>query len=472
VNKAALGGRLISYAPSGKMIWLNGVAGLGDQVEAKIIKVHKRSLDAEIIQRKIIHAQPAYQFCEHVEQCAACPWQALSTDEQMSTLTQDIQRSLSYAIKDEVTLDPSWIGAEQGWRYTTRLHWNGNQLGFYTRDHRIFDLKECPILAPTLLQIIADIRSLLLPHVKPHADIRLSCAEHASTGTVSLALKGERNSLEIEALKRYAPRCIEQSNSIHGMSIQAHTYALLQTHDSRSRSTHNRMKARQHKKRGLRHIERQKNFKKLKSNHTHQDLNPIHLQFAHAYNLLSSYRVMHHADSFMQAHQVGNQALVKAVIQGVYESKALRILELYAGSGNLSIALAEELRQKSPHSTFDIQCLEHDSQAVNTLQRVAFERDLPITAHQQNIQTLMWTDYEHIILDPPRHGAKAIMPALGQSMIPHITYISCHPAALARDIEVLVQYGYKMVASKIFHLFPHSGHAEVYVRLSKSVKDS
>jgi len=48
-----------------------------------------------------------------------------------------------------------------------------------------------------------------------------------------------------------------------------------------------------------------------------------------------------------------------------------------------------------------------------------------------------------------------------------ITYVSCEPPTLARDLAALVGAGYEIAAVHLFDLFPQTFHMEAVVRLSK-----
>ena len=168
----------------------------------------------------------------------------------------------------------------------------------------------------------------------------------------------------------------------------------------------------------------------------------------------------------MQAHQRGNQALIEEVICGVGD--AHHVLELYAGSGNLTLPLAQAHPQRR------LVALEYDIAAVASLNQVAHKitagGEPRISALAQSIDQLPEGDFDHIVLDPPRAGAAPVIEAIAQHTASKITYISCHPAALARDLRKLAGHGWRVESARIFHLFPHSGHAEVYCLLSRDLR--
>ena len=76
------------------------------------------------------------------------------------------------------------------------------------------------------------------------------------------------------------------------------------------------------------------------------------------------------------------------------------------------------------------------------------------------------------LVDPPREGAFALVqalaelhqtPALRRGWTPprRIVYVSCNPATLARDADVLVhQAGYRCVSAGMVNMFPHTAHVE------------
>jgi 23S rRNA (uracil1939-C5)-methyltransferase len=69
--------------------------------------------------------------------------------------------------------------------------------------------------------------------------------------------------------------------------------------------------------------------------------------------------------------------------------------------------------------------------------------------------------WDAVLLDPPRTGAEAPVAELGATGARRIVYVSCHPATLARDAQVLAQkHGFELRAARVFDMFPHTHHVE------------
>ena len=65
------------------------------------------------------------------------------------------------------------------------------------------------------------------------------------------------------------------------------------------------------------------------------------------------------------------------------------------------------------------------------------------------------------MLDPPRLGAREIIPFVCAGEPKKILYVSCHPGTLARDADILVhEYGYRFSRFNILDMFPHTSHVE------------
>src|SRR5690606_12081198 len=73
--------------------------------------------------------------------------------------------------------------------------------------------------------------------------------------------------------------------------------------------------------------------------------------------------------------------------------------------------------------------------------------------------------YDAAVTDPPRAGAQAQTEALAHSGLSRIAMVSCNPATFARDVRVLVDNGYELVAVTPVDQFLWSPHIELVAAL-------
>ena len=73
-----------------------------------------------------------------------------------------------------------------------------------------------------------------------------------------------------------------------------------------------------------------------------------------------------------------------------------------------------------------------------------------------------------VFLDPPRAGCEEeLLSAVVQAAPDRIVYVSCDPATLARYIKYLTGQGYEFIEATPVDMFPHTGHVETVVLMSK-----
>ena len=87
----------------------------------------------------------------------------------------------------------------------------------------------------------------------------------------------------------------------------------------------------------------------------------------------------------------------------------------------------------------------------------AFTFDL---THSVSDQSWANENYDILIIDPPRSGAKEVLEDLSLKQIDRILYVSCNPTTLARDARILVDRGYSMTHLGMLDMFPHTAHSE------------
>jgi len=167
--------------------------------------------------------------------------------------------------------------------------------------------------------------------------------------------------------------------------------------------------------------------------------------------------VPHPAGSFVQAHRPGNARLVAAVVAALGDAE--RVLELYAGSGNFTFALAAR--------GVAVTAVESDPSAVRALRDEARRRDFEVDVRRGDAAVPPASGHRVALVDPPRAGAREAVRALHQAGVARIAYVSCNPATLARDVDWLRPRGWRVSSARAFDLFPHTGHVEVLAVLDR-----
>ena len=146
--------------------------------------------------------------------------------------------------------------------------------------------------------------------------------------------------------------------------------------------------------------------------------------------------------AFLQASRAGAAAITAAVMAGLPDMRpgANRVVELFAGCGTLTFALAERAL---------VLAFEGDPAAHAALRSAIAGRRIEATWRDLARQPLTAKEMSKaaaIVLDPPFAGAAAQMPAIA-SAASHVVYVSCNPAALARDARVLHDAGFALLAA-------------------------
>ena len=65
-----------------------------------------------------------------------------------------------------------------------------------------------------------------------------------------------------------------------------------------------------------------------------------------------------------------------------------------------------------------------------------------------------------IVLDPPRGGARNVVPFFRPERSARVVYVSCSLPELARDLTSLIRSGYRLVRTDVLEMFPQTHHVE------------
>lgn len=167
-----------------------------------------------------------------------------------------------------------------------------------------------------------------------------------------------------------------------------------------------------------------------------------------------------HPTDFTQVNTKLNRLMVQHALNLLVLEPQDKVLDLFCGLGNFSLPMAKHCAKVLgvEGSKAMVQRAEMNA-AANALSNAEF-----ICANLEDetvLGTLKHHQFSKMLLDPPRTGALEIVKQIKKIHPLRIVYVSCNPATLARDADILVnQQGYKMLAAGVMDMFPHTAHVE------------
>jgi 23S rRNA (uracil1939-C5)-methyltransferase len=174
------------------------------------------------------------------------------------------------------------------------------------------------------------------------------------------------------------------------------------------------------------------------------------------------------ANSFFQTNTVQAERLFHLVADACALTGRETVLDLYSGTGAISLLLARQCRQ--------VYGIELATAAVDDAVRNARANDIQTASFFAGEVRHVLPDLvrrgvvaDVAVADPPRAGfhpkALAALVALAP---PLIVYVSCNPATLARDLGDLARGGYRVEWVQPVDMFPQTPHIEAVARLVRA----
>jgi 23S rRNA (uracil1939-C5)-methyltransferase len=155
-----------------------------------------------------------------------------------------------------------------------------------------------------------------------------------------------------------------------------------------------------------------------------------------------------------------NQSMIERAVTVLAPQPTDAVLDLYCGLGNFSLPLAQcSRRVVGVEGAEELVARARANADANGIRNVEFLcANLVAETHDDS-----WARdaYDLVLLDPPRAGAREVLPTVAATGARRIVYVSCHPGSLARDAGLLVQqHGYSLTAAGVMDMFPHTNHVE------------
>jgi 23S rRNA (uracil1939-C5)-methyltransferase len=384
------------------------LAAEGDRLRIRVDRV-KGNVSFAVIE-EIVSPSPnrVEPPCPYFGRCGGCDFQQMNYQAQLDAKLEIIRDCLRRLARLENIPDFQVTPAPDPWHYRSRAQWQYDsvrqRLGYFESGSRnVCDVTECAVLAPQLQNTLASLRELMASGSLPEVrDFRAVAGDEGVS--ISPPVRGSSPTV------REGADPTPVGNEVRNITRTIHG---------------------------------------------------------------ESYRL--DAESFFQANDGLLPQLIDAAIG---DAKGETALELYCGVGLFTLPLARRFSR--------VIGVESDPAAA------AFARDSLDRAGLRNAEVVVrdvgvWLDdvkrhdlsrlteasaaalrgqIDFVLLDPPRTGAESRVIAGVLGLKPtRISYVSCDPATLARDLKKLIAAGYTLASISAFDMFPQTHHVETVVHL-------
>jgi 23S rRNA (uracil1939-C5)-methyltransferase len=425
IEKLIYGGDGLAHLPAddrgpGKTVFVPFVLE-GEQVEAELTEQKPGFARARLERVRESSQHRVEARCPYFQRCGGCQYQHIDYQHQLeikaSILRETLKRTAKIDLPCELQVHPS---PEWNYRNRTRLKIQTEPefaLGYYKfRSHELLRVEECPISSLLINRAIAGVWELgrssqtfsALSEIEffvDHADAALLIEAYCRPGTS----KADAQQIA-DTLANTLPEV---------KGVVAFEQLLKQTPDPKRLAL-----------RGEPAILYQ--------------------------TKLCPYYVS--AGSFFQV----NRFLVDELVRIVTSDAAGQLaLDLYAGVGLFSTVLARSFAQ--------VIAVEASQTSYSDLrQNVPQEVKAVRATTEQYLAQVSGIKPDLVVVDPPRSGVgEGAVRNLAKLGAPRITYVSCDPSTLARDLRTLLTSGYQIAGVHMIDLFPQTYHLESVFHLAK-----
>ncbi|MEO3680408.1 23S rRNA (uracil(1939)-C(5))-methyltransferase RlmD [Rheinheimera sp. FR7-31] len=430
--KASLQGKVLSFtitdhdyevhgiSQQGNKIAFISAALPGEQVQARVSEDKAGFIKANTVNVVNASALRITPLCPYAASCGGCQLQHISPDNQRQLKQQGIDKLIRHQTGlNALPWQPMLVADDSGYRRRARIGvWYDKKqrrlsVGFRQQgDKQITNVASCMVLAAPLQPIFSVLQQLVPTLADPtsitHAEVLMTDQQPVVILRHTKALTAEQRQRFIAAWPEALWLGEAQSGQFdYWQEPKALSYRLNQG---------------------------------------------LQLEFA--------------PDDFIQVNAAVNQLMVNQALDWLNPGPNDNVLELYAGMGNFTLALAQ--RAKTVHA------IEGMAKMVQQLATNAKVNGLSNVVAQQADLHLAWpkadwnrSQYSKALLDPARAGAVGAVEQLCRLKPAQILYVSCNAATFARDAKVLLQQGYQLQKIGGADMFSYTSHLEVMALFSR-----
>lgn len=167
-----------------------------------------------------------------------------------------------------------------------------------------------------------------------------------------------------------------------------------------------------------------------------------------------------HPTDFTQVNAGLNRLMVARALELMALKEDDLVLDLFCGLGNFSLPLAKHCSGVVgvEGSETMVKRARMNAEANGFINTEFFSANLE---EPDVLARFSGYNFTKLLIDPPRSGAFEIVKQIEKINPSSIVYVSCNPATLARDADILVnQKKYRLRAAGVMDMFPHTAHVE------------
>ncbi|HBM3110887.1 TPA: 23S rRNA (uracil(1939)-C(5))-methyltransferase RlmD [Klebsiella oxytoca] len=387
------------------------VSGLLPQEQAEVVLVEDKKQYARAQVKRRLSDSPQRQAprCPHFGICGGCQQQHASVELQQQSKRAALARLMKREVDDIIAASP-W-----GYRRRARLSLNYQpktqqlQIGFRkANSSEIVDVVQCPVLVPTLGALLPAVRECLsgLQSLRQLGHVELVQADNGPLMVL-------RHTAALPAADKEKMERFSQS---HGLSLYLAPQSEI--------------------------------LEQIRGEAPWYTSDGLRLVFS--------------PRDFIQVNDGVNQLMVHTALEWLDIQPQDRVLDLFCGMGNFTLPLAKRAAQVvGVEGVPALVAKGQENAALNALHNVTFFHE----NLEEDVTRQAWAKhgFDKVLLDPARAGAAGVMLHIIKLAPRRVVYVSCNPATLARDSDVLLQAGYTIQRLAMLDMFPHTGHLESMV---------
>jgi 23S rRNA (uracil1939-C5)-methyltransferase len=164
-------------------------------------------------------------------------------------------------------------------------------------------------------------------------------------------------------------------------------------------------------------------------------------------------------EAFAQAHGEGTPLLVKRTLELLAPQPEHAALELYAGNGTFTVALAARavsvLAVESSPLSVRLAVTASTQAKLDNVRFVQGEAEKVCRGLVKEGR-----QFDVLLADPPRTGSPGLATLARDLGVRRLLYVACDAGALARDAAGLIGAGFRLTTLQLVDMFPGTHHSE------------